>query len=57
MDMNALTLASSPILKEKKILLLESQKKLPTVKQSQPYSNRVCALNQQSISLFESKMS
>ncbi len=32
---------------------MESQSKLPKVSKDQPYSNRVCALNAQSINLFE----
>lgn len=47
-------LAASPIFKNHKIVLLESQSKLPKVSKTQPYSNRVCALNSQSIKLFES---
>jgi hypothetical protein len=47
-------LASSPIFKNHKIVLLESQSKLPKVSKNQPYSNRVCALNSQSINLFQS---
>jgi 2-polyprenyl-6-methoxyphenol hydroxylase-like FAD-dependent oxidoreductase len=46
-------LASSPIFKNHKIILLESQSKLPKVSKDQPYSNRVCALNAQSINLFQ----
>jgi len=47
-------LASSSIFKNHKIVLLESQLKLPKVSKNQPYSNRVCALNTQSINLFQS---
>jgi hypothetical protein len=46
-------LAVSPIFKNHKIVLLESQSKLPKVSKNQPYSNRVCALNSQSINLFQ----
>ncbi|CAF3485544.1 unnamed protein product [Rotaria socialis] len=49
----ALAFASSPIFKNHKIALLESQSKLPKVSKNQSYSNRVCALNAQSINLFE----
>ncbi|CAF3361267.1 unnamed protein product [Rotaria socialis] len=49
----ALAFASSPIFKNHKIVLLESQSKLPKVSKNQSYSNRVCALNAQSINLFE----
>jgi ubiquinone biosynthesis monooxygenase Coq6 len=49
----ALAFASSPIFKNHKIILLESQSKLPKVSKDQPYSNRVCALNAQSINLFQ----
>ncbi len=48
-------LAASPLFKNHKIVLLESQSKLPKVSKNQPYSNRVCALNAQSINLFQSK--
>lgn len=47
-------LAASPIFQKHKIVLLESQSKLPKVAKDQPYSNRVCALNAQSIKLFQS---
>jgi hypothetical protein len=47
-------LATSPIFKNHKIVLLESQSKLPKVSKTHPYSNRVCALNTQSINLFQS---
>ena len=40
-----------------KIVLLESQSKLPKVSKNQAYSNRVCALNTQSINLFQSSFS
>ena len=43
--------------KNHRIILLESQSKLPKVTKDQPYSNRVCALNGQSIKLFQSKFS
>ncbi|CAF3615897.1 unnamed protein product [Rotaria sordida] len=49
----ALAFASSPVFKNHKIVLLESQSKLPQVSKNKPYSNRVFALNAQSISLFE----
>ncbi|CAF3941334.1 unnamed protein product [Rotaria sp. Silwood2] len=49
----ALAFASSPLFKSYKIVLLESQSKLPQVSKNKPYSNRVCALNAQSINLFE----
>lgn len=51
---NMFIVASSPIFKNHKIVLLESQSKLPKVTKNQPYSNRVCALNNQTINLFES---
>jgi 2-polyprenyl-6-methoxyphenol hydroxylase-like FAD-dependent oxidoreductase len=51
----ALALISSPMFKDQKILLLESQSRLPNVSAQQPFSNRVCALNTQSIDLFQSK--
>lgn len=35
---------------------MESQSKLPKVSKDQPYSNRVCALNNQSIKLFQSNV-
>ena len=50
-------LAVSPMFKNHRIILLESQSKLPKVSKNHPYSNRVCALNSQSIRLFESKYS
>ncbi|CAF3390922.1 unnamed protein product [Rotaria sp. Silwood1] len=49
----ALAFASSPLFKSHKIVLLESQSKLPQVSKNKPYSNRVCALNAQSINLFQ----
>ncbi|CAF0966498.1 unnamed protein product [Adineta ricciae] len=48
----ALAFAASPFFKNHKIVLLESQSKLPKVSKNQPYSNRVCALNTQSVNLF-----
>ncbi|CAF0870520.1 unnamed protein product [Didymodactylos carnosus] len=50
----ALALASSPAFQNRKILLLESQSKLPQiVSKTQPYSNRVYALSPGTIDLFQ----
>ncbi|CAF1223156.1 unnamed protein product [Adineta steineri] len=49
----ALAFAVSPYFKNHKVVLLESQSKLPKVSKNQPYSNRVCALNAQSVDLFQ----
>lgn len=48
----ALALVSSPLLQNHRVVLLESQQKLPNVSSAQPFSNRVCALNTQSVNLF-----
>ncbi|CAF1216509.1 unnamed protein product [Adineta steineri] len=52
----ALAFAVSPYFKNHKVVLLESQSKLPKVSKNQPYSNRVCALNAQSVDLFQKSL-